>query len=117
MAKLSLRADAGYGLIDHRASPGTTDVPEGTIYEADLICCTHCGLTMFFNPMRTRERGYCPKCDHYICDTCNAIYQRTFICHPMTELIWATGYGKLEEVLEKRRQELAPFGLKPKFGG
>lgn len=69
----------GYLLIDHRASPGvqghadpaTSDlqfVPGGGLFESATITCSHCQRVVVLNPQRTRERGYCAKCDHYICD-------------------------------------------------
>ena len=79
----SLRRHEGYLLIDHRASPGVTAsiqrfgkavpvVGEGQVLEAATITCAHCHVQMIVNPARTRARGYCPKCDHYVCDGCEA---------------------------------------------
>lgn len=76
----------GYLLIDHRNSPGVTSemvlasgrpapiVGEGQIYESPTITCCHCGVGVILNPNRTRPRGYCRNCDHYVCDSpvCNA---------------------------------------------
>lgn len=69
------RAQEGYLLIDHRNSPGVRTLKcvaagPGEILEAPTITCSHCQAIMIVNPGRTRERGYCAKCDHYICDTC-----------------------------------------------
>lgn len=63
----------GYLLIDHRASPGTPQVPEGRILEAPTITCSHCNAVVILNPMRTRPRNYCAKCDHYVCDKAGCI--------------------------------------------
>jgi len=77
----------GYLLIDNRAGPGVSadfirscgkdpdlipGVGEGQIFESATITCSHCQKVLFKNLKRTRERGYCAKCDHYICDDCNA---------------------------------------------
>jgi hypothetical protein len=81
---ISKRSHEGYLLVDHRASPGVPahllpadkqfiGVPEGKVLEAGLLTCAHCQTGMMVNPLRTRDRAYCPKCDHYICDTCEAI--------------------------------------------
>lgn len=81
----SKRSHEGYLLIDHRHSPGLTpgEVPDmgldapivgaGQLYESATITCSHCQVTVVLNPLRTRERGYCTKCDHYVCDNpgCN----------------------------------------------
>ncbi len=68
----SRHTQEGYLFIDHRASPGTISVPEGKLFEGATITCSHCQRMVVLNHDRTRERGYCPHCDHYICDQCNA---------------------------------------------
>lgn len=80
----SLKRTEGYLLIDHRASPGVPEdiarkngfdpklMGEGKILETATIHCVHCKGTVVKNPMRIRDRGYCPKCDGYICDHCDA---------------------------------------------
>lgn len=72
-----------YLMIDHRASPGVPNdfyrrigfdmpsVPEGRMMEMAVLVCLHCQQHAIKNPERTRERGYCPKCDGYICDNCS----------------------------------------------
>lgn len=72
----------GYLEIDHRASPGIPrhialqlglnpdEVGEGKRLEAATLSCKHCGGAWIKNPDRTRERGYCKVCDHYVCDDC-----------------------------------------------
>lgn len=64
----SKRRQEGYLLIDHRNSPGMPLVPGGTVFESATITCCHCQTVVILNPDRTRPRGYCQKCDHYICD-------------------------------------------------
>lgn len=68
----------GYLVIDHRESPGmvatgnekpgTIMVGKGQLFEADTLQCAHCNATFIKNPARVRPRGYCAKCDHYVCD-------------------------------------------------
>lgn len=74
------RSQEGYLLIDNRASPGITQdfiqqsgmevpfAPEGSTYESATITCSHCNVIVILRPDRTRPRGYCAKCDHYVCD-------------------------------------------------
>lgn len=58
-------------MIDHRASPGTNEVPGGTLFEAATMHCAHCNGITIRNPGRTRERASCSKCNGmYICDNC-----------------------------------------------
>ena len=78
----SRRRHEGYLIIDHRAGMGLTDeeahqfgappVGHGKMMELPTITCRHCQKVVIINPSRTRERAYCPKCDHYICDWCEA---------------------------------------------
>ena len=81
--KRSLSDGSGYLVIDHRDSPGLTPedvagvpgaiaVPGGTQLEADIQQCTHCQRGVLLNPGRVRARAVCPKCHHYLCDSCEA---------------------------------------------
>lgn len=72
--------------IDHRNSPGISAelinatgraapiVGAGQIFESATITCAHCNVVVVLNPDRTRQRGYCRNCDHYVCDNpgCNS---------------------------------------------
>lgn len=81
----SLRSQEGYLLVDHRYSPGIPDetaikagIPAGaagadTVFEAATFTCADCEKVVIINRKRTRPRGYCPKCNHYLCDECEAI--------------------------------------------
>lgn len=80
------RSQEGYLLIDHRASPGLpadfaqkiglggAAVGEGNVFESPTVTCCHCGVVVMLNPLRTRMRGHCQKCDAYTCDNpaCNS---------------------------------------------
>lgn len=80
----SLKRHDGYLMIDHRGSPGIPtplaerlgvplqQVREGGLMECATMTCAHCATVVIPNPDRTRERGYCAKCDRYICDWCKA---------------------------------------------
>lgn len=72
----SQRSREGYLLIDHRYSPGLgphgTQRGADTVIEAPTYTCSHCQRVVILNPSRTRERAYCPKCSHLICDECEA---------------------------------------------
>lgn len=83
----SLRRHEGYLLIDHRASPGTPDIPEGTVFEVATIVCSHCQQRMIRNPLRTRERQYCAGCDHYICDRCAVVLKVTRQCQDIRRVL------------------------------
>ncbi len=62
---MSLSSHFGYLISDNRASGGG-------ILEQHTIGCNHCGAHVVMNPDRQRARAYCPKCDRYICDICEA---------------------------------------------
>lgn len=72
------RSQEGYLLIDHRAGGGLgpndpgIPVPAHATFESATLTCSHCQRVVVLRPDRTRSRGYCPKCDHYICDSCEA---------------------------------------------
>jgi len=76
-------------MIDHRASPGTAEVPEGTLLETATMHCAHCNGITIRNPSRTRERASCLKCGGmYICDNCAIIAkQADYIHKPYQQLI------------------------------
>ncbi len=92
----SLKQHAGYLQIDHRDSPGLTPadvahvpsafaVSGGSMLERDVKTCSHCQRAIVLEPLRVRDRGYCQKCDHYICDSCETIRVKTGACVPMTQ--------------------------------
>lgn len=94
----SLRQGAGYLTIDHRDSPGLTPadvarspgaiaVAGGTLLERDVLTCSHCQRAVVLEPLRTRDRGHCPKCDRYVCDPCEAIRAKSGACVPMTQTL------------------------------
>lgn len=101
----SKRSHEGYLLIDNRSSEGVSDellrsggaeLPAGAgrgMFEAAVIICSHCQAGVVLNPLRNRERAYCAKCDHYLCDRCGAIAAQTRECRTFKQLI--------EEVQEK----------------
>jgi hypothetical protein len=62
----SKRSLEGYFMRDHRAAGGA-------LVETGIVTCSHCQTGVIVNPDRTRIRAYCRKCDHYICDGCEAI--------------------------------------------
>lgn len=85
----SKRELEGYIRIDHRESPGL-DMPfvgRNTLFESSTVTCSHCQRIVINNPQRTRARGYCPKCDHYICDLCEDERVRTGVCKPFKQII------------------------------
>lgn len=77
----SKRRHEGYLIVDHRESPGVPDNPamagkpdaliarSGMALESATVTCCHCQVVVVLNPLRTRPRGYCQKCDRYICDS------------------------------------------------
>ena len=96
----TLNSHTGYLIIDHRDSPGIKpeEVPErlrkttivvnaNEVYEADTKQCTHCQRGVVLRPDRTRARGYCPYCHHYICDTCREMLDITGKCVPFMKTL------------------------------
>lgn len=92
------RSLESYLMIDHRESPGiseeeaarvkgTIPVGKGKLFESATVRCAHCWRHIVLNPLRTRERGYCPKCDRYVCDECEAVRVATGVCRPWQKVI------------------------------
>lgn len=93
----------GYVKIDHRESPGFNTPQEaaeagrksllpyvgaGKLFEGATITCSHCQRVFIKNPDRVRTRGYCPKCDHFICDPCELERVRSGgACTPFKKII------------------------------
>lgn len=83
----------GYLLFDHRASPGlpaaavertglAAHFGEGRQLELATLTCNHCKIPKIMNPLRTRERGHCPKCDRHLCDGCAGAFRANGVCRP-----------------------------------
>lgn len=100
--------DTGYIMVDHRASPGIPEdmaiklgyhpkqVKEGSTFESAVMSCSHCNTQVILNPLRTRERHYCPKCNLYICDWCEAArHQPDYVHRSMAEYADLVMSGKI----------------------
>ena len=95
----SKRELEGYFEIDHRLGEGITPeqawsagkntipVGRGMRFQTPTINCSHCTRLVVLNPDRSRDRGYCPKCDKYLCDQCEGERVRTGICRPFSQVI------------------------------
>lgn len=93
----SLRRHEGYFLMDHTDSPGVPDsvvVAQGLSFgagqakfESSTFTCSHCEAVVVMNPDRSRERGYCKKCDHLLCDKCETIKVKTGKCYPYKAMV------------------------------
>lgn len=55
--------------------------------EAATSTCSHCQRQVIRNPSRVRDRHYCPKCDHYICDDCERDRVDTGVCRPFAQVL------------------------------
>lgn len=109
---MSLKKHEGWLLIDNRFGPGVTDemvkksglsgvpvVKEGQTFEAATITCSHCQAIVIINHERTRERTYCRKCNHYICDGCAVVMATTLECLPMNKKL-----DEQQEIAVRREQ-------------
>ena len=122
----SKRSHEGYLMIDHRASPGIPApmarqlgvdpraLGEHSFYEAPTLGCQHCGSAVVMNPARTRERSYCPACDRYICDWCEAarkqpdyVHRTINQIHDLLQAGWTMAGGSMSNPVL-----LPPKGLK-----
>jgi hypothetical protein len=108
VGRFSKRSLEGEFLIDHRASPGldpemaawmglpASSVGKGQTFETGLLTCSHCQCGIVKNPDRARPRGYCSKCDKYICDECEALMAITLECRDYRRRI-----ERMQEQIEK----------------
>jgi predicted RNA-binding Zn-ribbon protein involved in translation (DUF1610 family) len=93
----SKRSHEGYFATDHRGSPGVPDeivVAQGLqpgagkgLFESATFTCSHCEAVVIKNPDRSRERAWCKKCDHYICDNCGMALHQTGVCYPFKAMV------------------------------
>ena len=90
------RSQEGLVLIDHSVSPGVPDsaMPDGMPpragqgkFEAPCYTCSHCQQIVVVNPLRNRDRAWCKKCDHYLCDRCGGILATTGVCKTWKQLL------------------------------
>ena len=105
------RSREGYLLIDNTVSPGTApdfglsqgkrvvNVGEGKKLEASTITCSHCKRVVILNPERGRNRTYCSKCAHYVCDRCGLVMKVDGECRSWDVLV------------EKLREKAAKEGV------
>lgn len=100
MARNPQTSYEGYLMIDHRASPGLPAnfydgmrykglvAEEGKLAESAVLVCRHCQRHVIKNLDRTRQRGYCRKCDGYVCDFCELNMRAADYVHtPFKKLI------------------------------
>ena len=72
----SLKRHEGYLMIDNRFNAAIPKHPDprfdaigaNQTYECATITCAHCNTIVILRPDRSRSRGYCRKCDAYVCD-------------------------------------------------
>lgn len=81
----SKRSHEGLLIVDNRnlalgVGSGVAEIPTFT--------CSHCQAIVVLNARRTRERGYCRKCDHCICDHCLRELSASGICKPFKEIVY-----------------------------
>ena len=80
----SLASLEGEMIMDNRVNSGVPDdiivaqgLPVGAgrgVFECAFYTCSHCEGTVVKNSQRTRPRGFCKKCNHIICDSCEVKY-------------------------------------------
>ena len=109
----SKRKFEGLAIIDHRDSPGITmeealgrgpAVGKGQILSCPTYGCVHCQRVVIMNPLRSRPRTYCTKCDDYVCDLCEA--QR--VLHPHRP---HRSFEQLIEAVQNAGAKGVPHGL------
>lgn len=107
--KTSKRKFEGCVIIDHRDSPGVTPeqvqgrgpvVGKGQLFESATYSCVHCQRVVILNPLRTRPRSYCQKCDDYQCDDCSVLPCKPF-AQVIDEILNAGAKGQTPNIPER----------------
>lgn len=74
----------GKGYFLHTESYDGPDQPFAKgMEEMHTLTCCHCNRVVILNPHRVRERHWCFKCDHYVCDAQYCIES----CNPFQQTI------------------------------
>ncbi len=109
-------------MVDHRFSPGLPEdvarqsgydpkfCGEGKLFEVATLTCSHCKISYVKNPLRTRDRAYCQKCDHYICDFCDVKRHQPDYIHTSFEK-FADVTRNLAEKMGSPQELLSPIIL------
>lgn len=120
----TLGSHAGFLEIDHTHSPGlspadvahvpsTIAVGAGQRLERDVKQCSHCQRAVVLNPGRVRDRAVCPKCYHYICDSCDTLRVATGECVPfMAVMERAETFLAHHGIAQPSSADFAPFAPK-----
>jgi hypothetical protein len=111
------RFEGGTIIVDHSASPGLPEdiaraagydpklTGEGKVFEAATLTCAHCKSSVVKNHFRIRERAFCPKCVHYICDFCHAASKDALYTH--------LPFEKLAETTIREAEKQISYGSPP----
>lgn len=115
----SKRSHEGYLLIENRFAPGISAEEAAKTgkevigaglrgrFEAGVLTCSHCQRQVIVNPLRTRDRNWCPKCDHYICDSPGCLVG----CNPYKARL---DRAQAKQVRDLALQNQSPFTLRKK---
>lgn len=115
---IDLRHAPGPSLDEIKAS-GKDVAGAGTrgLFESATNTCAHCHRQVILQPDRSRERGYCRKCDHYLCDECSLQLKLGGDCAPMNMILdkvqdqGAKNPSRIKYFISKLRQDI--FGDRP----
>jgi hypothetical protein len=76
------RAKRHTGTFWHQQLFDAPDIKAGVTELPILVCC-HCNRIVVLNPERQRARGWCEKCDAYVCDQAVCLTE----CNPFEQSI------------------------------
>lgn len=112
----------GKGILWHSEAYEGPDTPfKPGVQEVPTLTCIHCGVIVILNPERRRDRHFCYKCDHYVCDkpgciiNCNP-WMRTVeagMARPELQPLMSLQRGNLGEMLHDQSMEdfTRPYAL------
>lgn len=68
----SLKSHEGVIIVDNRDVGAMPFNNNQAMQEIPAYTCSHCHRVVVLHPTRQRERAFCGKCNHRICDECEA---------------------------------------------
>lgn len=118
MISKSVKGGKGYLLIENRFNEqairqkqpdGSAPIlmPAERTFEANTLTCAHCQAVVMLLPTRVRERGWCRKCNAYICDKpgCHAE------CNPIAMMVDLQIANPTAPIIERDLRGLPIFDL------
>lgn len=94
----SLKSQEGVIIVENRDIGAMPFNNSQMTQEIPTYTCSHCHRVVVLHPTRQRERAFCGKCNHKICDQCETV--RVALggeCRTMNQIIEETQENAVKE--------------------